>query len=99
MIDGRAALGYDFIEAQPLAARIGRTGPMHLNESRPLLKGILEVLAALRADLDGSLGVTLRELLAEDEVRRTTRRVDRLLRTRRHPQPSRDWPSIPWPPF
>ena len=65
----------------------------------PLDDESLEVLAALRADLDGTLGGTLRELLAEDEVRRTTRRVDRLLRTRQHPQPSRDWPAIPWPPF
>lgn len=37
----------EWIEAQPLSSRIGRTGPMHLNEARPLLKGILEALAAL----------------------------------------------------
>ena len=45
--DGRACIGYDHIEAQPLAARIGRTGPMHLNEARPLLRGVLETLAAI----------------------------------------------------
>ncbi len=45
--DGRAILGYEHAEAQSLAARIGRTGPMHLNEARPTLKAILEALAAL----------------------------------------------------
>jgi uncharacterized repeat protein (TIGR03843 family) len=65
----------------------------------PLDDEAIDVLSALRADLEGPLGSTLRELLAEDEVRRTARRVDRLLRTRRHPQPSQDWPAIPWPPF
>jgi tetratricopeptide (TPR) repeat protein len=46
-VEGRACIGYDFVEAQPLGARIGRTGPMHLNEARPLLKGVLEALAAI----------------------------------------------------
>jgi hypothetical protein len=27
------------------------------------------------------------------------RRVDRLLAGRRYPEPSGDWPAIPWPPF
>jgi len=58
-----------------------------------------EVLGRLRADLDGPLGARLAELLAPAEVARTVRRVERLLRTSRHPQPSRDWPAIPWPPF
>jgi hypothetical protein len=59
----------------------------------------VQVLTVLRADLDGPLGAVLADLLAPDEVRRTTRRVDRLLGTGRHPQPSRDWPAVPWPPF
>lgn len=46
-VEGRVALGYPFFEAQSLAARLGRSGPLHLNEARPLLKGILEVLALL----------------------------------------------------
>ncbi len=47
MIEGRAALGYTFFDAQSLAARLSRSGPMHLNEARPLLKGVLEALAAM----------------------------------------------------
>ena len=59
----------------------------------------VDVLGRLRADLDASLGETLGELLAPAEVRKTVRRVEALQRTGRHPQPSQDWPAIPWPPF
>jgi uncharacterized repeat protein (TIGR03843 family) len=59
----------------------------------------VEVLSRLRADLEGPLGAALADLLAPDELRKTVRRVDKLLRTGRHPQPSQDWPAIPWPPF
>jgi uncharacterized repeat protein (TIGR03843 family) len=61
--------------------------------------GAREVLAALRADLDGSLGERLGGLLTRREVARTRSRVDRLLRTGRHPEPSGDWPPVPWPPI
>ncbi len=46
-VDGRLYIAYDFIEGQPLAARLTRTGPMHLNEARPILRTILEALDAL----------------------------------------------------
>ena len=59
----------------------------------------VEVLSRLRAELEGPLGSGLRALLTRREVRRTVERVDALLTTRRHPQPSPDWPAIPWPPF
>ncbi len=59
----------------------------------------VEVLSGLRAELEGPLGEGLSELLTVSEVRATVRRVERLLSTRRHPQPSEDWPAIPWPPF
>lgn len=59
----------------------------------------VEVLSSVRARLAGDLGATLRELLTAREVRATVERVDRLLTTRRHPEPSEDWPAIPWPPF
>ena len=65
----------------------------------PLDDECIEVLSRLRADLEGPLGETLADLLAPVEVRKTVRRVDKLLRTGRHPQPSQDWPAIPWPPF
>jgi uncharacterized repeat protein (TIGR03843 family) len=59
----------------------------------------LEVLDAIRAELDGTLGESLRELLAPVEVAATVMRVDELLRTRRFPLPDPDRPAIPWPPF
>ena len=58
-----------------------------------------DVLRRLRRDLDGALGETLADLLTTAEVRRTRARVDRLLSTRRHPEPSDDWPAVPWPPM
>ena len=59
----------------------------------------VDVLSSLRAELDEQLGEQLHELLTVTEVRATVRRVERLLSTGRHPQPSEDWPAIPWPPF
>ena len=65
----------------------------------PLTDEAVEVLSRLRAELEGALGDALHDHLTRREVRRTVERVDRLLTTRRHPQPSPDWPAIPWPPF
>ncbi|HTW20611.1 MAG TPA: SCO1664 family protein [Mycobacteriales bacterium] len=70
-------------------------------QGKRLTDEALDVLAALKADLDGSgrLARILRELLSRDEVWATERRIDRLLSTRRHPVPHGDWPPVPWPPF
>ncbi|HEX3812783.1 MAG TPA: SCO1664 family protein [Mycobacteriales bacterium] len=59
----------------------------------------IEVLSGLRAELEGSLGETLHELLTRREVARTVRRVERMLTFGCHPEPSGDWPAVPWPPF
>ena len=40
-------VAYEYVEAQPLSARLARTGPIGVAELRPLLKGILEPLAAI----------------------------------------------------
>ena len=65
----------------------------------PLTEEAVEVLSRLRSELEGSLGDGLHELLTRREVRRTVRRVDRLLSFGTHPEPSSEWPAIPWPPF
>ena len=65
----------------------------------PLDGEALDVLAALRAALAGSLGDALHDHLTRREVRQTRVRVDRLLGEGVYPQPSEDWPAIPWPPF
>jgi hypothetical protein len=66
---------------------------------RSLTDDTQDVLRALRRDLDGRLGAQLCELLTTAEVRRTRARVDRLLSTRRHPEPGDGWPAVPWPPM
>ncbi|HEY8427865.1 MAG TPA: protein kinase, partial [Sandaracinaceae bacterium] len=47
--DGRPFALTAFVEGQPLAARIGRTGPMHYNEARPIVRGVLSALETLHA--------------------------------------------------
>ncbi len=69
----------------------------------PLSADAVEVLTALRTRLDAgssdALCAALATHLTRAEVRATRSRIDRLLRSGRHPQPSEDWPAIPWPPF
>jgi uncharacterized repeat protein (TIGR03843 family) len=60
---------------------------------------IVADLESLRAQLDVTLGERLHELLTTREVRRTVRRLKRLIATGRHPEPSGDWPPVPWPPM
>ena len=57
------------------------------------------VLADLAARLDGPLGERLAALLTAEELTALRERVARLLTTGRHPEPSGDWPAIPWPPI
>jgi uncharacterized repeat protein (TIGR03843 family) len=66
---------------------------------KPLPAEAVEVLQRLQDDLLGDLGEQLHEHLTRREVRRTQQRVAELLRTGRHPEPSGDWPALPWPPF
>lgn len=44
---GRVWVSYAPIEGQPLSVRIGRTGPLHINEARNLLRGVVGALGAL----------------------------------------------------
>lgn len=57
----------------------------------------IQTLTALRSALQDELGDRLSELLTRREIRQTQRRVDGLLNSRRHPEPSDDWPAVPWP--
>src|SRR4051794_4713344 len=59
----------------------------------------IEVLERLDDDLRGDLGERLHEHLTRREVSCTQQRVAGLLRTGRHPEPSGEWPALPWPPF
>lgn len=43
----RVAVAHRYVEGQPLAQRIARTGPLHFNEALPVIRGILAPLVAL----------------------------------------------------
>jgi serine/threonine protein kinase/lipopolysaccharide biosynthesis regulator YciM len=45
--DGAFWISYRHVDAQPLSARLARTGPSHINEVKPVLREILEALSAL----------------------------------------------------
>ena len=46
-IGGRYYVAHEFVDGQTLAARVAKSGPLHINEARPLLKAVLEALDAL----------------------------------------------------
>ncbi|WP_328497384.1 SCO1664 family protein [Streptomyces sp. NBC_00414] len=58
----------------------------------------VEALERLRDALGGALGVRLGELITPAELDATRARVAALLASGRHPEPSGEWPAIPWPP-
>ncbi|MFI2054729.1 SCO1664 family protein [Streptomyces purpureus] len=66
----------------------------------PLPDEAAEVLSRLEAELaDGMpLATRLAQLLTAAEIDAVRARVTRLRATGRHPEPSGEWPAIPWPP-
>ena len=64
----------------------------------PLATDELEMLERLRDELRGVLGEALCDHLAPHEVAAMIRRVERLLKTGRFPQPDPRRPALPWPP-
>ncbi|AWN26377.1 SCO1664 family protein [Streptomyces sp. NEAU-S7GS2] len=66
----------------------------------PLTDEALEVLRGLRRALeeDRPLAARLAELITDAETEALRARVAGLLRSGRHPEPSGEWPAIPWPP-
>lgn len=45
--EGRQYVAHELLEGETLAERIARTGPLHMNDARPLLVAVLEGLAEL----------------------------------------------------
>jgi uncharacterized repeat protein (TIGR03843 family) len=66
----------------------------------PLTGEAVEVLKGLKDGLaeGGALAGRLASLITPAEVRATRTRVEALLESGRHPEPSGEWPAIPWPP-
>ncbi|MGM1061975.1 SCO1664 family protein [Saccharothrix sp. Mg75] len=65
----------------------------------PLPDEAVEALRRLRAWLDTGPGDRLHEHLTRAEVRALTERLEKLLAAGVYPEPSGDWPAIPWPAF
>ncbi|MGW0968592.1 SCO1664 family protein [Streptomyces sp. NPDC002516] len=66
----------------------------------PLTDEALDVLRSLRDSLapGAPLATRLAELVTPAETEATRARVAAMLASGRHPEPSGDWPAIPWPP-
>ncbi|MEU6574596.1 SCO1664 family protein [Streptomyces sp. NPDC046805] len=66
----------------------------------PLTPDAVEVLKGLKEALGdtGALGARLAELITGAELKATRARIEALLTSGRHPEPSGEWPPIPWPP-
>ncbi|MFH8474281.1 SCO1664 family protein [Streptomyces sp. NPDC018000] len=66
----------------------------------PLTAEAVEVVDRLGAELapGSSLVTRLAELITEAEIEALRGRVEGLRTSGRHPEPSGEWPSIPWPP-
>lgn len=47
LVGGRHVVRHELVEAQSLATRLARTGPLHAGDAKPLLRGLLDALAAL----------------------------------------------------
>ncbi|MFC0437909.1 SCO1664 family protein [Kutzneria buriramensis] len=65
----------------------------------PLPAEAVEALRKLRAGLDGEVAEQLAEHLTRREVSALITRTDLLLAAGVYPEPSGDWPAIPWPAF
>jgi uncharacterized repeat protein (TIGR03843 family) len=67
----------------------------------PFTDAEIDVLLRLDDQLTaaGDLCAQLEPLLTAREVTKTAQRIRRLLKTGVFPQPSGDWPAVPWPPF
>ncbi|MFI0514809.1 SCO1664 family protein [Streptomyces sp. WSLK1-5] len=64
----------------------------------PLPEEAGDVLKGLRKALSGDLAARLAALITPAEIDATRARVDALLESGKHPEPSGEWPAIPWPP-
>ncbi|WP_272256530.1 SCO1664 family protein [Streptomyces xanthophaeus] len=71
----------------------GWAGEPLTDEARQVLASLAEGLAA-----GAPLATRLAQLITAVELAAVRERVAQLLRTGTHPEPSGQWPSIPWPP-
>jgi uncharacterized repeat protein (TIGR03843 family) len=85
--------GVTFHQEDKLRTVLWQWAGSELNEFEVHL--LEEVADALESDL----GELLNPLLTVAELSALCFRIRRLLELRKFPEPSQDWPSVPWPPF
>ena len=61
-----------------------------------LIQGELDQLIGLRNSINEEY---LAQLISADEIQALKFRIDNLLDEKRMPEPSDEWPAVPWPPF
>lgn len=66
---------------------------------QPLHEDELETLRTLYNSIDNQEIEELPELLSVSEIEALLFRIERLISEARFPEPSPDWPAVPWPPF
>jgi uncharacterized repeat protein (TIGR03843 family) len=71
----------------------GWAGEPLTGEAVGVVKGLKEALGE-----SGALATRLAALITAAEIDATRARVDALLASGKHPEPSGEWPAIPWPP-
>ncbi len=49
LVDGKPFVAYATFDSRPLSQRISRSGPLHINEARPIVHGIVAALRALHS--------------------------------------------------
>lgn len=66
---------------------------------RQLPPDAVQMLDTLAGQVAGPLGAELADHLTISEILGLSARIERLRDTGRFPQPSEDWPAVPWPPI
>jgi hypothetical protein len=59
----------------------------------------IKTLVKCKTGLEGQLGKTLSPLLTQEEIRACSDRIERMLASGKFPEPSPNWPAVPWPAY
>ena len=68
-------------------------------EGEAFSPAVIELLERCRDGLLTDLGKILEPLLTQEEIQACLDRVERMLGARKFPEPSPNWPAVPWPAF
>ena len=85
--------GVTFHEEDKLRTVLWQWAGVELNQSE------IEWLMRLKIIIEGKGREVLEGLINEIEYLALIARIDRTLSEGRFPQPSQEWPAVPWPPF